>query len=123
MSDWKEITDMEITVQPLLKLSSDQHITLIIHVIFIILNSFQPFFSYGGISILPSCSVSAPTPLSLRVCPEEKAQILAADSFELPSTSNPASASPHYTGKTNLRHGSCGYQPRGSGRTVPGTMQ
>lgn len=75
MSDWKEVKDMELTVQPLLKLSSDQHITLIIHVIFII-NSFQPFFSCGGISILASCSVSAQTPLSLQVCPEEKAQIL-----------------------------------------------
>lgn len=40
MSDWKEITDMEITVQPLQKLSSDQYIIRIIHVIFIILNSF-----------------------------------------------------------------------------------
>lgn len=76
MSDWKEITEIiteiiEITVQPLLKLSSDQCITLIIHLIFIILNSFQPFFSYAGISILASCYASAPT--SLRVYPEQKA--------------------------------------------------
>lgn len=104
MSDWKEITDMEkITVQPLLKLNSDQHnITLIIHLIFIILNSFQPFFFCAGVSILASCSVSAPTPLSPRVCPEQKAQLLAADSFELPSTSNPASVSPHYKWKNQL---------------------
>lgn len=73
MSNWKEITDMEITVQPPQKLSGDQCITLIIHLIFIILNSFQPLFSCAGVSILASCSVSAPTPLSLRVCPEQKA--------------------------------------------------
>lgn len=104
MSDWKEITDIEkITVQPLLKLSSDQYgITLIIHLIFTILNSFQPFFFCAGVSILSSCSVSAPTPLSLRVCPEQKAQLLGADSFELPSTSNPASVSPHYKWKNQL---------------------
>lgn len=103
MSDWKEITDIEkITLQPLLKLSSDQYgITLIIHLIFTILNSFQPFFC-AGVSILASCSVSAPTPLSLRVCPEQKAQLLGADSFELPSTSNPASVSPHYKWKNQL---------------------
>lgn len=104
MSDWKEITDMEITVQPLLKLSSDQYITLIIHLIFTILNSFQTFFSYASVSILASCSMSAPTALSLRICPEQQAQFLAAGSFELPSTSNPASVSPPYNGKTNLRH-------------------
>lgn len=94
MSNWQEITDMEITVQPLLKLSSDQYITLIIHLTFIILNPFQPFFSYAGVSILASCSASAPTPLCLRACPEQKAQLLAADSFQLPSRSNPASVSP-----------------------------
>lgn len=43
MSDWKETTKMgELTLQPLLKLSSDQDdVIAIIHLIFIILNSFQ----------------------------------------------------------------------------------
>ena len=91
MSDWKETTEMrKLTLQPLLKLSSDQYdVTVIIHLIFITLNSFQPFF-YAGVSILPSCLVSAPTPLSLRVCPEQKAQLLAADSFELPEHIQPS---------------------------------
>lgn len=42
MSDWKEITKMGKVIQPLLKLSSEQYdVIAIIHLIFIILNSFQ----------------------------------------------------------------------------------
>lgn len=91
MSDWKETTETgKLTLQPLLKLSSDQYnVTVMIHLIFIILNSFQPFFFYAGVTISTSCSVSAPTPLSLRACPKQKAQLLAADSFELPEYIQP----------------------------------
>lgn len=88
MSDWKEKTEMEnFTLQPL---SSDQYdVIVIMHFISTILNSLQPFFC-AGVSILPSCAVSAPTPLSLRTCSEQKAQLVGADSVELVEYSQPS---------------------------------
>lgn len=126
MSDRKETTEMgNFTLQLLLKLSSDQYnVIVIIHFISIILNSFQTFFFYAGGCILPSCAVSAPTPLSLRVCPEQKAQLVGADSVELLEYIQPSiRESSSHTEIPTWCTTSCGYHLRGSGRTLPDTVQ